>query len=174
MAPFSFQFTSLSFQLYKARQIPIRLFNINFIYKGLVKIFGRFAASGVSLFYRMIRMDAQGDCRTTTKFKNRMICGTIFYQSVTWFFGPGLSAHPPVSCSLMPMASKPKLWWGAFLGDGHYVSVWSLRFQRLFRKASVLLSEKLPLAQSKPDIIELLPTRVEQVVIYAVSKGAVE
>ena len=64
--------------------------------------------------------------------------------------------------------------WGSFLWDTHYVSVWSLKFQRLFRKASVLLSEKLSLAQSKPDIIELLPTRVEEVVTNAVSKVAVE
>jgi len=70
------------------------------------------------------------------------------------------------------MASKHTNWWGSFLWDTHYVYVWSLRFPRLFGKASVLLSEKLPLAQSKPDIIEFLPTRVEQVVIYA--EGVIE
>jgi transposase len=36
------------------------------------------------------------------------------------------------------------------------------------------LFEKLPLAQSEPDILELLPNRVDQPVIDAASKGAVE
>jgi len=36
------------------------------------------------------------------------------------------------------------------------------------------LFEKLPLAQSEPDILELLPNRIDQLVIDAASKGAVE
>jgi len=43
-----------------------------------------------------------------------------------------------------------------------------------FPSKAQILGEKLPLAQSEPDILELLPNRVDQFVIDAASKGAVK